>query len=104
MRRAFTLIEVLLALVITGLVVTLAYGTAQAGFDTQARLAEYRVVGESDAVVRSLLSDALRHAVDGVRGGEAVFVGGLAGGIDLDRQGAGAFEAGGRGETRSEQE
>jgi len=73
MRRAFTLIEVLLALVITGLVVTLAYGTAQAGFDTQARLTEYRVMGESDAVVRSLLSDALRHAVDGVRGGEAVF-------------------------------
>ena len=72
-RRAFTLIEVLVALVITGLVVTLAYGTAQAGFDTEARLSEYRMVGESDAVVRSLLSDALRHAVNGVRGGDAVF-------------------------------
>ena len=72
-RPAVTLIEVLVALVVTGLVVTLAYGTAQAGFDTDARLASYRDTSESDAVVQTLLFDALRHAVDGVRGGDAVF-------------------------------
>ncbi|MEO6444475.1 MAG: prepilin-type N-terminal cleavage/methylation domain-containing protein [Gemmatimonadaceae bacterium] len=72
-RRAFTLIEVLVALVVTGLVVALAYGTAQAGFDTDDRLAEYRARAESEAVFRTILTDALRHAAAGMRGGEPVF-------------------------------
>lgn len=72
-RRGFTLLEVLVALVITGLVVSLAYASAQAGFDTGDRLERHRSAGEAEVTARALLVDALRHAVPGVRGGPPVF-------------------------------
>lgn len=72
-RRAFTLLEVMIALVITGVVVTLAYATTQAGFDVESRLDRHRDLGERDVALRAILTDALRHQVDGTRGGEAVF-------------------------------
>lgn len=72
-RAGFTLIEVMMALVISGLVASLAYAAAQAGFDTDARVSAYRDGRARDGVVRAILSDALRHQVDGVRGGSAVF-------------------------------
>ncbi len=72
-RRAFTLIEVMVALVVTGLVVSLAYGAAQAGFETQARLDGHRDGEEREGAMRALLVDALRHEVEGVRGGDQVF-------------------------------
>lgn len=71
--RGFTLIEVMVALVVTSLVVTLGYSAAQAGFDTDDRLARYRDTSESEMVVRSLIGDALRHATSGVIGGPDVF-------------------------------
>lgn len=72
-RRAFTLVEVMIALVVTGLVVTLAYATTQAGFDVEARLDRHRDAGERDVALRAILTDALRHQVDGTRGGDEVF-------------------------------
>lgn len=73
-RRAFTLIEVMVALVVTGLVVSLAYATLQAGLDTTDRLAVARDGDEREIVARSLLTRALRHAVPGTIGGSPVFV------------------------------
>lgn len=72
-RAAFTLVEVMIALVVSGLVASLAYAAAQAGFDTEARVTELRDDVARDGVVRGVLADALRHQVDGVRGGAEVF-------------------------------
>lgn len=72
-RKAFTLIEVIVALVLTGLVALLAYGSAQAGFDTADRLDDYRQGTESEALMRGMLSDALRHVADAPAGGPASF-------------------------------
>lgn len=72
-RRAFTLMEVMVALVVTGLVVSLAYAAAQVGFDTNDRLERARDGAEAEAIGRALLSNALRHTLSGVRGGEPVF-------------------------------
>lgn len=73
-RRGFTLIEIMVALVVTGLVVSVAYATLQAGFDTSDRLANAQDGEEREIVARAMLSNALRHAVPGTIGGEPVFV------------------------------
>jgi prepilin-type N-terminal cleavage/methylation domain-containing protein len=72
-RAAFTLIEVMLSIVVTGIVVLLAYAAMQAGFDTEARVATHRMNGERVTVLRSTLTDVVRHALEGVRGGDEVF-------------------------------
>jgi len=59
--------------VVTGLVASLAYAALQAGFDTDARVTAHESGIGRDAVVRALLSDVLRHQVEGVRGGDDVF-------------------------------
>jgi prepilin-type N-terminal cleavage/methylation domain-containing protein len=71
--RGFTLIEVVLALVITGLVVSLAYAAVQGGLDTRDRLARQREQREALVTVRAMIRDALRHALPGVPGGPEVF-------------------------------
>ncbi len=73
-RRGFTLLEVLVALVVTAMVVTLSYGAAQAGFDTEARLAERRAAADALTAWRALLGDAIRHVERGVADDDAVFV------------------------------
>lgn len=73
-RRAFTLIEVMVALVVTGLVVSIAYASLQAGFETSDRLTAARSGEEREIVARALLSRAIRHAVPGALGGQPVFV------------------------------
>jgi prepilin-type N-terminal cleavage/methylation domain-containing protein len=72
-RAAFTLVEVLVGLVVTGMVAALAYAASSAGLATQAQLERHREGEGNDAVVRAILTDALRHQVGGVRGGQAVF-------------------------------
>ena len=62
-RRGFTLIEVMIALVIGSVVVTLAYATLRAGTDTQARVSDAREADVSTTAFRAMLVDALRHAV-----------------------------------------
>lgn len=73
MRRGFTLIEVMLALFVTALVVTMAYGAMQGGLDTGTRLTAVRAGIEERAGAREVLANALRHAVPGVTGGPPVF-------------------------------
>lgn len=72
-RRGFTLVEVVIGLVITGLVVTLAYAALQGGLDTRDRLARQRERRETLVTVRTMIRDALRHAMPGVPGGPEVF-------------------------------
>lgn len=72
-RHAFTLLEVLVTLAITGMVAALAYAASDAGLAVQAQLDRLRDGDGRDAVVRALLADAVRHQVPGVRGGAAVF-------------------------------
>lgn len=73
-RRGFTLLELMVGLVISGLVVTLGYSTLQGGLDTEARLTTHRLARESTLATRTMIADALRHGVPGVPGGPAVFV------------------------------
>lgn len=73
-RRGFTLLELMVGLVISGLVVTLGYGTLQGGLDTETRLQTHRLARESTLAARTMIADAMRHAVPGVPGGPAVFV------------------------------
>ena len=73
-RSAFTLIEVMVAIVVTGVVVSIAYATMQAGFETADRLAVAQSGDEREIVARSILSRALRHAVPGTIGGSPVFI------------------------------
>ncbi|MGQ0648792.1 MAG: PulJ/GspJ family protein [Gemmatimonadaceae bacterium] len=71
--RAFTLIEVMVALVVSGLVVSLAYAAMQGGLETRERLARHHNETESLVTVRGMIRDALRHAIPGIRGGPDVF-------------------------------
>jgi hypothetical protein len=64
----------MVALVVTGLVVSLAYASIQAGFETSDRLALAQSGEEREIVARAILSRAIRHAVPGTLGGEPVFV------------------------------
>lgn len=72
-RTGFTLLEVMVALVVTSVVVALAYMTAQAGLDTGDRLTSYRERDQRAQLLRATVRDAVRHAVRGVRGGAPVF-------------------------------
>ena len=60
-RSGFTLIEIMVGLVITSVVVLLAYGVAQVGYDARARLVGHLRDVESARAIRTLLSDALRN-------------------------------------------
>src|SRR2546427_1938772 len=69
----FTLLEVMLAIMLTGLVVLLAYGAAQVSYDAHARLsAELRALQQARAL-RELLQDALRSARAPQRPGDPRF-------------------------------
>ena len=72
-HRGFTLVEVLVALIVTGLVVSLAYATLRGGLDIQQRLSVQEANDEALTTVRSMLRDALRHALPGVPGGPETF-------------------------------
>lgn len=72
-RRGFTLLEVLVALVVTGLVVTVAYASVQGGLEAKQRLTTHAATAEAAVTVRATLRDALRHALPGVPGGPPVF-------------------------------
>ena len=64
-RTGFTLIEVMVAIMLTSVVALLAYGTAHAGIDTQERIERFRTNVEARMIVRDLLTNALRHPVEG---------------------------------------
>jgi len=56
------LLEVMLAIVLTSLVVLLAYGAAQVSFDSRARLSADLHALQGARALRELLQDALRNA------------------------------------------
>ena len=60
-RTGFTLIEIMVGLVITSVVVLLAYGVAQVGYDARARMVTHLRDVESVRAIRTLLTDALRN-------------------------------------------
>ncbi|MEO8164278.1 MAG: prepilin-type N-terminal cleavage/methylation domain-containing protein [Betaproteobacteria bacterium] len=73
MRKGFTLVEVMVAMVLTASVALLAYGSLQAGFDTSDRLDTYHRGPESEALMRTMVGDALRHVADAPVGGPSTF-------------------------------
>ena len=72
-RRAFTLLELIVSIVVAGLIALLVYGSASAGFDTRDALARYRTTSESELTARVMITDALRHASDEADKGAAAF-------------------------------
>src|SRR5689334_13850335 len=63
-RRAFTLLELIVSIVVAGIIALLAYASASAGFDTRDALERYRTTAEAELRARSLITDAFRHASD----------------------------------------
>jgi prepilin-type N-terminal cleavage/methylation domain-containing protein len=61
MSRGFTVLEVMVALVVTGVVSLLAFGTLSTALDGEEQLERHRDVAEAQMIVRALLVDALRH-------------------------------------------
>jgi prepilin-type N-terminal cleavage/methylation domain-containing protein len=72
-RRGFTLLELLIALVLAGVVALLVYGAVHAGADTEARIAAARRRWQSQQAMRTLIEDALRNARPALRAGDAAF-------------------------------
>lgn len=72
-RSGFTLLELLLAILVTGIVALVAYAAITAGLDTLDRVDAHRRETQSRALFRPLVSDALRHIADAGAGGAAVF-------------------------------
>jgi prepilin-type N-terminal cleavage/methylation domain-containing protein len=60
--RGFTLLEIMVAIMLTSIVVMVAYAMAQATFDARARLGSRLHQIESARALRELLRDALRNA------------------------------------------
>ncbi len=63
-RCGFTLIELIVAITLTGIVALLAYGSVNAGLDSAERVDRYRKDSEGVALMRSLVGNALRHPSD----------------------------------------
>lgn len=72
-RGGFTLLELMLAIVITGMVALIAYSAISVGLDTQERVERHRREAQSRALFRPFISDALRHIADGAGTGMPVF-------------------------------
>lgn len=73
-RRGFTLLELLVAILLAGVVALLVYGAAEAGSDTAAHLAASRRQWQSQRAMRTLIEDALRNARPALRAGDAALV------------------------------
>lgn len=73
MRRGFTLLEVLLAIVLLGIVVLLVYGTAGVTLDTERRLADWRSAFQSSRAWQATIEDALRNTYPALVRGDTAF-------------------------------
>jgi prepilin-type N-terminal cleavage/methylation domain-containing protein len=73
-RSGFTLIEVLVAIVLTSVVSLLVYGAAQAARDTKARVEAERSSLQRALAMRLLLADALAGAQTTLRALDTVFL------------------------------
>ena len=72
-RRGFTLLEILVAISVAGIVALLVYGTAAAGHDVEARLRERRRALQTAQAFRSVVQDALRNARPSRQYGDTAF-------------------------------
>jgi len=72
-RRGFTLLELLVAIALAGVVALLVYGAARAGSETEARLSASRRRWQAERAMRTLIEDALRNARPAMRPGDAAF-------------------------------
>lgn len=72
-RRGFTLLELMVALALTGVIVLLLYGAAAPASDVEARLATSRRAAHAQVGMRALLEDALRNARPAPQPGDPVF-------------------------------
>jgi prepilin-type N-terminal cleavage/methylation domain-containing protein len=61
-QRGFTLVELVVAITLTGVVALLVYGAANAALATQTRLQETRLRMQSERAWAALVEDALRNA------------------------------------------
>jgi prepilin-type N-terminal cleavage/methylation domain-containing protein len=77
-RSGFTLIELMVALMLTSVVALAAYAAAHLSLETRARVGEDLAVIQSTRVLREVLQDALRNARAPQRPEDTTF--GLAGG------------------------
>lgn len=73
MRRGFTLLEIVVALTIAGLIALAVRATLSAGMDTEERVQHHVARTEGDARFRVLLMQALRHMTDAPAPGLAPF-------------------------------
>ena len=74
MRRGFTLLELLVALVLTSIVALLVYGSATAGTEAQRRLRENEHALQRARALRATLQDALRNVRPITKEGETTLV------------------------------
>ncbi len=74
MRRGLTLIEVVVALAIAGLIALAARAALVAGLDTQERLTAFATRTQGDARFRALVVQAFRHIADAPAVGLPAFV------------------------------
>ncbi len=72
-RGGFTLLELMLAIAITGMVALIAYAAITVGLDTQERVERHRREAQSRALFRPFISDALRHITNVAGTGMPVF-------------------------------
>lgn len=72
----------IIAIVLAGIIALLAYGSLQAGIDSSERLERQRSGVEAEAMMRTFVSDALRHPADAPDGGPSFA-------INSSRQGLG---------------
>ncbi len=73
-RRGFTLLEVIVAITVTGLALTTAGMALSAARNTAARIQTHEARTEADSRVRALLTDMLRHAPRGEQVDEPLLV------------------------------
>jgi prepilin-type N-terminal cleavage/methylation domain-containing protein len=72
-RSGFTLIEIMVALMLTSLVALMAYAAAHLSLETRARLDEDLGTVQSTRLLREVLQDALRNARAPQRRGDTTF-------------------------------
>lgn len=60
-RGGFTLIELIVAITLTGVVALLVYGAASAGIDTERRVRARDAAGRAERAWRAVVDDALRN-------------------------------------------
>ncbi len=72
-RGGFTLVELLVAIVLAGVLALLVYGAAGVGIDTQQRVTMARSAAQSARALHAVLTDALRNARPGARFGDTAF-------------------------------